>query len=94
MKIATTREGSGIDLSGGVDPPYLVLSSEGGEASVTMTNKDGKRRQNQAVGPEGLLTRPTRGPRRRRPNRAMQLTSALTEPGARSLSPAFGNLEV
>jgi len=45
VKIATTEQGSGIDLSGGIDPTYLVLSSEGGEASVTMTNKDGKRRQ-------------------------------------------------
>ena len=45
VKIATTEQGSGIDLSGGVDPTYLVLSSEGGEASVTMTNRDGKRQQ-------------------------------------------------
>jgi len=45
VKIATTEQGSGIDLSGGIDPTYLVLSSEGGEASLTLTNKDGKRHQ-------------------------------------------------
>ena len=45
VKIATTEQGSGIDLSGGIDPTYLVLSSEGGEASVTLTNRDGKRQE-------------------------------------------------
>lgn len=43
VKIATTEQGSGIDLSGGIDPTYLVLSSEGGETSLTLTNKDGHR---------------------------------------------------
>ncbi|HUA15328.1 MAG TPA: hypothetical protein VMG31_08515 [Verrucomicrobiae bacterium] len=43
VKIATTEQGSGIDLSGGVDPTYLVLSSNGGETSLTLTNKDGHR---------------------------------------------------
>jgi hypothetical protein len=43
VKIATTEQGSGIDLSGGIDPTYIVLSSEGGEASLTLTNKDGHR---------------------------------------------------
>jgi hypothetical protein len=42
VKIATTEEGSGLDLSGGADPAYLVLSAKGGETSVTLTNKDGK----------------------------------------------------
>ena len=43
VKIATTEQGSGIDLSGGIDPTYMVLSSEAGETSLTMTNKDGRR---------------------------------------------------
>jgi len=43
VKIATTEQGSGIDLSGGVDPTYMVLSSEAGETSLTLTNKDGRR---------------------------------------------------
>lgn len=43
VKIATTEEGSGIDLSGGIDPTYLVLSADGGDPSVTLTNKDGRR---------------------------------------------------
>ena len=42
VKIATTEQGSGLDLSGGMDPTYLVLSAQGGETSVTLTNKDGK----------------------------------------------------
>lgn len=42
VKIATTEQGSGLDLGGGVDPAYLVLSAQGGETSVTLTNKDGK----------------------------------------------------
>jgi len=32
-----------MDLSGGIDPTYIVLSSEGGETSLTLTNKDGRR---------------------------------------------------
>ena len=43
VKIATTAQGSGLDLSGGIDPTYLVLSAEGGETSLTLTNKDGHR---------------------------------------------------
>jgi hypothetical protein len=43
VKIATTEQGSGIDLSGGVDLTYMVLSSEAGETSLTLTNKDGRR---------------------------------------------------
>ena len=42
VKIATTEQGSGLDLSGGVDPTYIVLTSEGGEASITVANKDGR----------------------------------------------------
>ena len=43
VKIATTEQGSGMDLSGGTDPTYIVLTAEGGEASLTVTNKDGRR---------------------------------------------------
>ena len=43
VKIATTEQGSGIDLSGGIDPTYIVLTTEGGESSLTLTNKDGHR---------------------------------------------------
>jgi hypothetical protein len=42
VKIATTEQGSGLDLSGGIDPTYIVLTSEGGEASITVTNKHGR----------------------------------------------------
>lgn len=41
VKMATTEQGSGLDLSGGIDPTYIVLTTEGGEASLTITNKDG-----------------------------------------------------
>ncbi len=43
VKIATTEQGSGIDLSGGTDPTYIVLSADGGDASITVTNKDNHR---------------------------------------------------
>jgi len=43
VKIATTQQGSGLDLGGGIDPTYLVLSADGGETSLTLTNKDGRR---------------------------------------------------
>ena len=42
VKIATTEQGSGIDLSGGIDPTYIVLNSEGGQASLTLTNRSGR----------------------------------------------------
>lgn len=42
VKIATSQQGSGIDLSGGVDPTYLVLNADGGDTSITLINKDGK----------------------------------------------------
>ena len=45
VKIATTEEGSGLDLSGGIDPTYVVITAEGGETSLTLTNKDGRRQQ-------------------------------------------------
>lgn len=43
VKIATTEQGSGLDLSGGIDPAYIVLTADGGDTSVTLTNKDGHR---------------------------------------------------
>jgi hypothetical protein len=49
VKIATTEQESGLDLSGGIDPTYIVLTSEGGEASLTVTNKDGR---HQVIKPE------------------------------------------
>ena len=43
VKIATTQQGTGIDLSGGIDPTYMILNADGGETSITLINKDGKR---------------------------------------------------
>jgi len=43
VKIATSQQGSGIDLSGGIDPALMVINVDGGDPSLTMTNKDGKR---------------------------------------------------
>jgi hypothetical protein len=45
VKIATTQQGSGIDLSGGIDPTYMILNVDGGVTSITLTNKDGKRQR-------------------------------------------------
>lgn len=42
VKIATSEEGSGLTLSGGIDPTYIVLNSNGGSPEITLTNKDGK----------------------------------------------------
>jgi hypothetical protein len=42
VKIATTEEGSGLTLSGGIDPTYIVLNSNEGSPEITLTNKDGK----------------------------------------------------
>jgi len=42
VKIATSEEGSGLTLSGGVDPAYIVLNSNGGDPEITVTNKDDK----------------------------------------------------
>jgi len=44
VKIATTEQGSGLDLSGGADPAYIVLNADGAETSLTLTNKDGQQR--------------------------------------------------
>ena len=42
VKIATSQQGSGIDLSGGIDPTFMILNADGGDTSVTLINKDGK----------------------------------------------------
>jgi hypothetical protein len=43
VKIQTSEQGSDLSLGGGIDPAYIVLNSDGGETSVTLTNKDGHR---------------------------------------------------
>ena len=42
VKIATSEQGSGIDLSGAIDPTFMVLNTDGGDTSITLINKDGK----------------------------------------------------
>lgn len=42
VKIETSEQGSTLDLGGGVDPTYIVLSAAGGDASLALTNKDGR----------------------------------------------------
>jgi hypothetical protein len=41
VKIATTEQGSGMTLGGGVDPAYIVVDSNGGEPSITLTDAHG-----------------------------------------------------
>ena len=43
VKIETSQQGSALDLGGGIDPTYIVLSAEGGDPSLALTNKDGRR---------------------------------------------------
>jgi hypothetical protein len=42
VKIATSEEGSGLTLGGSVDPTYIVLSADGGDPSLSLTNRDGR----------------------------------------------------
>lgn len=42
VKISTSEEGSGLTLSGGIDPTYVVINAQGGDPSLALTNKDGK----------------------------------------------------
>jgi hypothetical protein len=42
VKITTSEQGSGLTLGGGIDPTYIVLNAEGGDPSLSLTNKDGK----------------------------------------------------
>ena len=44
VKIATTEQGSGMTLGGGVDPAYIVVDSNGGEPSITLTDAHGARK--------------------------------------------------
>jgi hypothetical protein len=43
VKIATSEQGSGLTLGGGIDPTYIVLNADGGDASLAMTDKGGQR---------------------------------------------------
>jgi hypothetical protein len=43
VKIATSEQGSGISLGGGIDPTYIVLGAQGGDPSLALTDKDGRR---------------------------------------------------
>ena len=43
VKIATSEQGSGLSLGGGVDPTYIVLGAQGGDPSLVLTDKDGQR---------------------------------------------------
>jgi hypothetical protein len=40
VKIATSEDGSGVSLGGGIDPTYIVLDANGGDPSLSLTNKD------------------------------------------------------
>ena len=42
VKIATSEEGSGLTLGGGVDPTYIVLNANGGDPSLSLINKDSR----------------------------------------------------
>ncbi len=43
VKIETTEQGSAMTLGGGIDPTYIVMSSDQGDPSLTLTNKEGHR---------------------------------------------------
>jgi hypothetical protein len=43
VKIETSEQGSGLDLSGGSGPGYIVISAKDVETSLTLTDKDGHR---------------------------------------------------
>jgi hypothetical protein len=43
VKITTSEQGSGLTLGGGTDPTYIVLSADGGDPFLALTNKDGRR---------------------------------------------------
>lgn len=42
VKIATSEQGSALTLGGGIDPTYIVLDADGGNPSLSLTNKDGR----------------------------------------------------
>jgi hypothetical protein len=41
VKIETSEQGSGLDLSGGSGPGYIVISAKDSDTSLTLTDKDG-----------------------------------------------------
>lgn len=43
VKIETSEQGSGLDLSGGSGPGYIVISAKDSDTSLTLTDKDGHR---------------------------------------------------
>jgi hypothetical protein len=43
VKIATSEQGSGLSLGGGIDPTYIVLGAQDGDPSLSLTDKDGRR---------------------------------------------------
>ena len=44
VKIATTERGSAMTLGGGIDPTYIVVDSDGGGPSITLTDAHGARK--------------------------------------------------
>jgi hypothetical protein len=40
VKMATSEDGSTLSLGGGIDPTYIVLDANGGDPSLSLTNKD------------------------------------------------------
>ena len=43
VKISTSEKGSALTLGGGIDPTYIVLNADGGDPSLSLTDKDGRR---------------------------------------------------
>lgn len=43
VKIATSEQGSDLDLGGGIDPTYIVINADGGDPSMTLTDKNSHR---------------------------------------------------
>jgi hypothetical protein len=41
VKIETSEQGSGLDLSGGSGPGYIVVSAKDADTSLTLTDKEG-----------------------------------------------------
>jgi hypothetical protein len=44
VKLSTSEQGSGLSLGGGIDPAYIVISAEGGDPSLSLTNKDSRQK--------------------------------------------------
>jgi len=41
VKISTSQQGSGISLGGAQDPTYIVMTADGGDPSLSLTNGSG-----------------------------------------------------